>query len=137
MSVFVDTSIWYAAADAGDRSNPRARELLARGDRLLTSDHVVVETWLLLRHRLSRDAAERFWNGLKTGVAAIEAVTATDLEVAWSIGDAFSDQDFSIVDRTSFAVMQRLGVHSVATFDDDFAVYRFGRDRRRAFEIIR
>jgi predicted nucleic acid-binding protein len=33
--------------------------------------------------------------------------------------------------------MQRLGVHRVATFDDDFAVYRFGRDRRRAFEIVR
>jgi predicted nucleic acid-binding protein len=137
MSLFVDSSVWYAAADAGDRSNPRAREVLLGGDRLVTSDHVLVETWLLLRHRLSRDAAERFWNGLKSGVSAIEAVTATDLEVAWAIEDAFPDQDFSIVDRTSFAVMQRLGVHSVATFDDDFAVYRFGRDRRRALEIVR
>ena len=137
MSLFVDSSVWYAAADAGDRSNARARELLSSGDALVTSDHVLIETWLLLRHRLSRDAAERFWGALKGGVAAIEPVTATDLEVAWAIGEAFPDQDFSIVDRTSFTVMQRLGVHRVASFDDDFAVYRFGRHRRRAFDILR
>ena len=137
MSLFVDSSVWYAAADAGDRSNARARELLSGGDPLVTSDHVLVETWLLLRHRLGREAAERFWGGLKAGVAAIEAVGAADLETAWAIGEAFRDQDFSIVDRTSFAVMQRLGVRRVASFDHDFAVYRFGRDKRHAFEIVR
>jgi predicted nucleic acid-binding protein len=137
MSLFVDTSVWYAAADAGDRSNGRAQELLSGGDPLVTTDHVLVETWALLRHRLSREAAERFWSGLRAGVAAIESVTRADLEVAWAIGEAFADQDFSIVDRTSFAVMERLGVHRVTTFDDDFAVYRFGRERRRAFEVVR
>ena len=137
MSLFVDSSVWYAAADAGDRSNARARELLSGGDPLVASDHVLVESWLLLRHRLGREAAERFWGGLKAGVAAIEAVSAADLETAWAIGEAFRDQDFSIVDRTSFAVMQRLGIRRVTSFDDDFAVYRFGRDRRQAFEIVR
>jgi predicted nucleic acid-binding protein len=137
MSLFVDSSVWYAAADAGDRSNARARELLSGGEALVTSDHVLVETWLLLRHRLSREAAEQFWSGLRAGVARIEPVTEADLEVAWAIGEAFADQDFSIVDRTSFAVMERLGVHRVTTFDGDFAVYRFGRERRRAFEVLR
>jgi hypothetical protein len=33
--------------------------------------------------------------------------------------------------------MERLGIDRVATFDSDFAVYRFGRDRRRAFTIVR
>ena len=33
--------------------------------------------------------------------------------------------------------MQRLGVTRAASFDDDFGVYRFGRDRDRAFEILR
>ena len=67
----------------------------------------------------------------------MEYVGAADLEAAWAIGQAFPDQGFSIVGRTSFAVMERLGVHRVATFDDDFAVYRFGRDRRRAFTVVR
>jgi predicted nucleic acid-binding protein len=126
-----------AALRGSDRSNTRAREILSQGEPMVTTDHVLVETWLLLRHRVHRPAAERFWEGLRNGVARIEPVVAADLEVAWSMGDAFPDQDFSIVDRTSFAVMQRLGLERVASFDDDFAVYRFGRDRRRAFEVLR
>ena len=50
---------------------------------------------------------------------------------------SFPDQAFSIVDRTSFAVMLRLGVHRVASFDKDFAIFRFGARRDRSFEIVR
>lgn len=137
MSLFVDTSAWFAAADKDDRSNARAKEILSGGDRLVTSDHVLVETWTLLRYRLTRKAAERFWQGLRGGAAVLEPVEDADLEAAWTIGQAYPDQDFSIVDRTSFAVMQRLGIGRVATFDDDFAIYRFGPGRRRAFEVVR
>lgn len=137
MSLFVDSSAWYAAADRDDRDNERAREILSGGEPLLTTDHVLVETWVLLRHRLHRQAAERFWEGIRGGVAMLEPVLAADLEAAWAIGQAFADQDFSIVDRTSFAVMERLGLDRVASFDDHFAVYRYGRDRRRAFAVIR
>jgi predicted nucleic acid-binding protein len=137
VSVFVDTSAWYAAADSSDRSNRRAREILSSGEALVTSDHVLAETWTLLRHRIHRDAAERFWEGLRGGVARIECVGAADLEAAWQIGQSFADQDFSLVDRTSFAVMRRLGIGRVASLDDDFAIFRFGRDRRSAFTVLR
>ena len=137
MSVFVDTSAWYAAADRSDSSHDRAKTILSRGEQLVTTDHILVETWLLLRHRLGRTAAERFWEGLRAGVASIEMVTIADLEAAWAIGQIFPDQDFSMVDRTSFAVMQRLGIQRVASFDDDFAIFRYGRDLNRAFEVIR
>ena len=137
MSVFVDTSVWYAAADSGDASNSRAKAILTAGETLITSDHVLVETWTLLRYRLRRQAAERFWGALRNGVAAIEPVGPADLEVAWSIGLSYRDQDFSIVDRTSFALMQRLGIERAASFDDDFAIFRFGAQRRRAFTIVR
>jgi predicted nucleic acid-binding protein len=137
MTLYVDTSAFYAAADSSDRSHPRATEVLGTGDRILTSDHVLVETWILLRHRLGRSAAERFWDAVRAGAASIEPVGEADLAVGWTIGEIFADQDFSIVDRTSFAVMQRLGVHRVATFDDDFAIYRFGPKRTRAFEVVR
>ncbi len=33
--------------------------------------------------------------------------------------------------------MHRLGIGRAASFDDDFAVYRFGPRRERAFEIVR
>lgn len=137
MSLFVDSSTWYAAADTSDRSNARATVILSAGEHLVTTDHVLVETWLLLRHRLHRQAAEQFWEGLRAGVALVESVTAADMETAWAINQAFPDQDFSIVDRTSFAVMQRLGIQRAAAFDDDFAVFRYGRNRSRAFEVVR
>jgi uncharacterized protein len=104
---------------------------------LVTSDHVLIETWALLRYRIRREAADSFWEGLRTGLATIEPVSAADLEVAWQIGTAFRDQDFSIVDRTSFAVMRRLGIDQAASFDDHFAIFRFGPDRRSAFTILR
>jgi len=137
LSLFVDTSAWYAAADAGDRSHQRARSILGARETLVTTDHVLVETWVLLRYRIHHRAAEAFWDGLRRGVARIEPIVAADLERAWAIGEAFGDQDFSIVDRTSFAVMDRLGIRRVATFDDDFSVYRTGPGRREAFEVLR
>ncbi len=137
MSLFVDTSVWYAAADSSDRSNARAKAILKSGETLVISDHVLIETWTLLHHKLDRKAAERFWEGLRTGIAVIEAVTLADLEVAWDIGVSWRDQDFSIVDRTSFAVMRRLGIDRVASLDAHFAVFRFGPKRRHSFHIQR
>jgi uncharacterized protein len=137
MSLFVDTSIWYAAADSSDASNTRAKAILKAGEPLLTTDHVLVETWTLLRYRIQRNAAERFWEGMRSGVAIIEPVGAADLEAAWQIGLSYEDQDFSIVDRTSFAVMRRLGIDRVASLEDHFAVFRFGPKRRHAFTILR
>ncbi len=137
MSLFVDTSVWYAAADASDRSNSPAKDILKSGEALVTTDHVLIETWTLLHHRLERKAAERFWEGLRSGIATLEAVGPADLEAAWDIGVLWQDQDFSIVDRTSFAVMRRLGIDRVASLDEHFAVFRFGPKRRQSFTVLR
>jgi predicted nucleic acid-binding protein len=137
MSLFVDTSIWFAAADATDLSNARAKAILNSGELLVTTDHILIETWTLLRYRLQRNAAERFWEGMRSGVAIIEPIGLADLEAAWQIGISWNDQDFSIVDRTSFAVMRRLGVERAASLDDHFAIFRFGPRRRQSFTVIR
>ena len=78
-----------------------------------------------------------FWEGLRSGVATIEQTTSADLEAAWAIGQGFADQDFSLVGRTSFALMERLGITRVISFDDDFAIFRYGRGRNSAFELLR
>ncbi len=137
MSFFVDTSAWYAAADRSDRYNGRAKRLLSTDESLVTSDHVLAETWRLIHHYISADAAETFWGALRGGVSTVEQTTNADLEAAWAIGERFPDQDFSLVDRTSFALMERLGISRVITFDSDFAIYRYGRGRRFAFEVLR
>jgi predicted nucleic acid-binding protein len=137
LSLFVDSSIWFASAVARDRQNARVKNILRRESGHITTDHVVVETWLLLNSRYHHNAADTFWDRIRSGPVQIEPVTLVDLESAWAIGEAFPDQRFSIVDRTSFAVMERLGLRRVASFDDDFAVYRYGRNRDKAFEIVR
>jgi predicted nucleic acid-binding protein len=137
LSLFVDTSAFYAAADTGDRHHLRATELLAGTDGLITTDHVLVESWRLMRIRGGFAAADGFWGKIRGGLATIEMVLPGDLDAAWRIGNDFPDQDFSIVDRTSFAVMERLGIASVASFDDHFSIYRYGPRRERAFEVRR
>ncbi len=133
----MDTSAFYAAADSGDRSHLRATEVLSAADALITSDHVLIESWVLIRARGGRNAAERFWGAVRGGLATVESILPGDLDAAWRTGEAFPDQDFSIVDRTSFALMERLGITAAASFDDHFSIYRYGPHRQRAFEVMR
>jgi predicted nucleic acid-binding protein len=137
VSVFVDTSAFYATVDAGDIGHERALEVLDGAGSLVTTDHVLVETWQLINARGGRFVAEQFWSRVRGGLARVEIVITADMDLAWQIGQDFPDQRFSIVDRTSFAAMQRLGINAVATFDDHFAIYRYGRNRDRAFEVRR
>jgi uncharacterized protein len=137
LSIFVDSSVWFAATIARDHDNARAIAILSGAIDLVTTDHVLVETWLLLNSRYSRFDADRFWDGIRRGGIRTETPNAADLEKAWTIGESFPDQDFSIVDRTSFAFMERLGITKVASFDAHFAIYRYGRERNKAFEIVR
>jgi uncharacterized protein len=136
MTLFVDTSAFYAAVDKGDRDHARALTLLATDEPLVTTDHVVVETWLLVQRRIGSAAADAFLDGVMQGGADIEMIEPGDFDAARRIAMAFSDQQFSIVDRTSFAAMERLGLSRALSLDTDFAIYRFGPRRDRAFEIV-
>lgn len=60
MTLFVDTSAFYAAADETDAWHRRGATIVTSGESLVTTDHILVETWLLLHRRLGQRAAERF-----------------------------------------------------------------------------
>jgi uncharacterized protein len=137
MKAFVDTSAWFAAANVKDRHNQRAIELLSAGLELITSTFVLVETWLILQSKMSFAVAEDFAGYIRLGAAKIEPNEIGDLEYSWRVREAFQDQPFSLVDRTSFAMMERLQICKVVAFDDDFVIYRYGPDRRQAFEVLR
>lgn len=137
MTTFIDSSVWFASVFVKDRHNKEAKAILATKEPFVTTDAVLVETWLLLSRRFHHAAAERFWGGIRRSKVVVEPVLPPDYDAAWEIGVAFPDQRFSIVDRTSFVVMQRLSLNRVASFDDDFAIYRYGRNRERAFEVLR
>ncbi len=106
------------------------------GDRVVTSDHVLVESWLLIGSRLGRSAAMRFWDGVSIDLYEILGVTADDRRRAREIARQWSDQTFSIVDCTSFALIERLDIRRAFAFDQHFRTVRFGRRRQRALEIV-
>jgi predicted nucleic acid-binding protein len=137
MRVFVDTSAWFAASNVKDRHHQRASELLAADGEFVTSTFVVVETWLLLQSRIGFAIAERFVDLVREGAATLEQSSLEDVQKACQIAGAFQDQTFSLVDRTSFVMMERLGITRVASFDADFVIYRYGPNRDRAFEVLR
>ncbi len=133
---YVDTSAWVSLANSAEASHERV--VAAMGDRqgrLVTSDHVLHETWTVMRYRHGFEPAERLINGIRGGITKVEVSGLADLEVAAAIDTAFRDQRFSLSDRTSWAVMQRLGIHDAITLDKDFRIYRFGSDRRRSFTV--
>jgi predicted nucleic acid-binding protein len=138
-AIFVDTSAFYAVADESDRHHIAAREVfLRRGEagELATSDHVFVESWCLIRARLGRGAAMRYWDAMETGIVQVLGVCSEDVVHGRDIARDWSDQDFSLVDCTSFAVMEGRGIEEVLAFDVHFRIYRYGEGRWRAFRVV-
>lgn len=136
MSTFVDSSVWFAAAAARDPNNELAKSILLALDGWTLTDHVFGETWQLLKARFGSEVANTFWDRLRESGAVVEPVTAGDLEAASQIEASYPDEEFSFVDRTSFAVMERHGITRAATFNASFDKYRYGR-RKQRFQIIR
>ena len=107
---------WHVAA------KKRLRLLQRRRGRLVLTNFLVGEIYALLLSRLG-GAVARHW--LETNDVAVERVTEGDELRAKAILLRYTDKDFSYVDATSFAVMERLGLQTAFTFDAHFAQYGF------------
>ncbi len=122
---FVDTSFWFGLQD---RRHPQAAQLAVshRRERLLTSNHVVGETWTIIRRRLGHPAAVGFVNRLRA-IPNLEVVHADEaLEAdAWIWLRRHDERQYSFVDATSFALMRRRRLREALAFDGDFAAAGF------------
>ena len=123
MTVFIDTSAFYALLDRDDENHLKAKNLwrgiLEHRDMLMTSNYVLVETFALLQHRLGTEAVRGFQDDI-VPVVHTEFVT---LELHRSGVSAFlaaSRRNLSLVDCVSFEVMRALGVKIVFAFDAHF-----------------
>ena len=127
--VFVDTSAYYALADARDNEHSRAiiiAACLAR-DRwsLTTTNFVVAETHTLILARLGRRIAAEVLEMIDSGPAAIIRGREMDEQRARAIITQYDDKGFSLIDALSFAVMERLQIRQAFTFDRHFAQFGF------------
>jgi predicted nucleic acid-binding protein len=123
MTVFVDTSAFYAMLDRDDSNHPGAKaewtRLLGTNTVLATSNYVLLETSALIQHRLGLKAVHDFqedvvpllqvdWIDEERHNAGIEAVLAA------------GRRRLSLVDCTSFRSARKCGARAVFCFDVHF-----------------
>ena len=119
---FVDTSFWFGLQERRDGRHRQAREIVAKGvGRVVTTNHVVGETWTLLRRRSGHAAAVGFIDrlGALPDLEVIHVDEAAEAE-AWRWLRARAEREYSFVDATSFAVMRRRRIREALAFDGDF-----------------
>lgn len=129
--IFVDTSVWFAAAIEEDPDHHACRNCLnENASRLMTTDHVVSELLTLMSARGYRHRAARIGSGFWSETTApITWVTRADTETAWRVFQQFADKRWSFTDCTSYAVMQRLGITEAFSLDDHFRQFGFAEVR--------
>jgi len=128
--VFIDSSGYFATASQRDAHHAEAREtlrdLLAQRRRLFTTNFILAEVHALLLNRVNRSlAASVLFEIDNSAATTIVRVSASDETRARAIIGQYQDKDFSLTDATSFAVMERLRIGQVFTFDRNFAQYGF------------
>lgn len=127
--VFVDTSAWFALESRRDANHQRAAELLpslVRSRMLVTSNHVLGESFTLMRKLLGHEAAVRFIRSLGRSRHVERLFTPQELErKAYRLLERYDDQVFSFVDATSFVWMKKLGLREAFTFDSHFQTAGF------------
>ena len=119
---FADTSFWFGLQERRDSRHQDARALVARGiGRVLTTNHVIGETWTLIRRRSGHVASVGFLDRL--AVLPDVEVTHVDESIeadAWRWLRGHPEREYSFVDATSFAVMRRRRIREALAFDGDF-----------------
>ena len=124
--VFVDTGAWFAVQVTDDAA---ARIRLTPGAHaLVTTNHVVGETYTLLRVVCDHSAALGFLDRLEETRRLERIFVQEETEArAYRLLRQHADQDFSFVDATSFAVMRAERIRHAFAFDRHFSTAGFLR----------
>jgi uncharacterized protein len=130
--IFVDTGAWFAAQVVDDARHEEAastlKDLITLPIVLVTTNHVVGETYTLLRVTRGYDACRKFLESLDQTMRLERIFLSQDLERrAFAILDRYRDHDFSFVDATSFAFMRAERIRHAFAFDSHFAAAGFMR----------
>jgi predicted nucleic acid-binding protein len=127
VTVFVDTSAWYALLSSDDPQHDRAGSLLEElrqtNEPLTTHNYVVVESAALVERRLGRRSAARLFADL-VPIADVESIQPSLHDVALAAYLATGSRT-SFVDHVSFALMRERAINTAFAFDDDFRAQGF------------
>lgn len=124
----MDTSFWVALQLARDERHEQAKQLWAAREArgLVTTNHVLGETWTYLRRRADHRTAVAFIVAAKHSPSVAILHVDGELEAeAWSWLERRDERSYSFVDATSFAVMRRRRLREALAFDGDFSAAGF------------
>ena len=126
----MDTSAWYALVDPGQRARSHVasalREAIRKRYRIVTTNLIVAETHALLLRRLGHRVAVTFVREVGSAPNVVVESSRELEELAlrdWL--ERFEDENFSLTDAVSFAVMSERRIRSALTLDHHFAVAGF------------
>ncbi len=96
---------------------------------MVTTNHVLGETWTFLRRRLGHTEACRFLAAAESGPAAATRRVDEGAEQdawRWSLRHA---ESYSLLDATSFATMRRMRIQEALAFNGDLGGAGFAEVR--------
>ena len=121
MSVFIDTSFFYAFISGRDQWHERARAAPFPVPGMVTSSLIVNETVTLLQARGRLSAALDFLHKLRVDEAIQIVHPDAQLQsTGWDLLTRHGGAGANAVDCTSFAVMHSRRIRQAYTFDDYF-----------------
>ena len=123
MVVFVDTSALYALMSQRDLNHERAmaqwKQWLKSSVDFTTSNYVLVETSSLIQNRLGMQALKEF-NAVALPLLDVYWISEEMHRRAMQVLLDANRRQLSLVDCSSFAVMNELGLDTVFAFDQHF-----------------
>src|SRR6185295_1911240 len=132
--IFFDTAGWGHLVDPTQKFHKQAsnfyRSFRSQGSRLVTTNYILTELVALLMSplRLPRAKIVAFIAALKSSPHVdILHVNATLDAQAWQLLVERSDKDWSLVDCSSFVIMQQAGLREALTTDRNFEQAGFVR----------
>jgi len=133
-SVFVDTSGWLLYADQGLPLHSEVMEIVStiiqQNKTIVTTNYIVSELVALLTSRLRVPRAQliQIIDLIKTNphLETIHIDSETDAE-SWDLLKRRVDKAWSLVDASSFVIMQRYGITQAITADHHFTQAGFIR----------
>ena len=130
---FVDTGYWVALLLEKDSHHQEAADLWKQPlGTLLSTNHVLGETWTFLRRRAGHRAAVSFLDAAQKSSRLVLTHVEESMEaeaLRWL--KRHDEREYSFVDATSFAVMRHRRLTEALAFDGDFAAAGFVELRPR------
>ncbi len=134
--LLVDTGVWLAAADRRSRLHDECASVLRdhRGD-LAASVAVVAESAWLILDRLGPGSQSEFVRMVVGGDVEVLELKPADWQRCAELIETYADLRLDLMDASTVALAERLGLTKVATLDQrDFTVVR--PRHVDAFELI-